>query len=364
MTGQFSRFLHHGLYPGTDPLPHYRDGLQNQDVCPVVLLTQPDRGPGSDMTGRSLATMQSMPVDLQPYGWRLSRTSGIDHRRIDAALQRDIASLGDAMEEQNISSLQTIKAQTHGPISLAAEVHLPNGEKVVQDSGATRELAVEQANGLLEHLQQLATEYSLTKVTVEVFEASAGSVLAGTVPTASGFERYRAVDLAVIREYWQQLISTLKSEDGLEVEIVLNLARSSDWQHKRSMVPRTPATKGWLYNADTMDHFSQLVGLATEAEFDAFYVPPGLSPRHWELLAEWVESEKRLMLGADTAKPVNEHLEQLLQPWKQQGLPNNRLIQLDVAPLAETQRLNMEAHRQTLTKGAEFADALNQRARS
>ena len=41
----------------------------------------PARGPGASMVGRALAMIGDLSFDLQPAGWRLTDSRGIDHRR-------------------------------------------------------------------------------------------------------------------------------------------------------------------------------------------------------------------------------------------------------------------------------------------
>ena len=58
----------------------------------------PGRGATASMTGRALAVLEGLDVDLQPAGWRLVGTSGapgVDHRRARSLLAQDL----DCVEE-------------------------------------------------------------------------------------------------------------------------------------------------------------------------------------------------------------------------------------------------------------------------
>ncbi len=360
------RFVHHGLFPGTDPERYIRDQLDYLDQAPFTLGTQPDRGPGSDMAGRSLAWLRGLPVDLQPYGWRLAQAAGIDQRRIDSALHTELAALGDSLSAANMEKLHELKLQSYGPLTLAATVHLPSGEKVLSDQGALAELAIEQAHTTAQALQQLAAEFGVQEFTYEVFEHQVANVLAGTVPTASGFERYRPLDPLRVQQYWTQFITQLRQhadETGFSLRLSLTLAGSASWSKRQTMMRPQPTGLGWRFDENTRSRFADLVSLATDAGFDGFYVPEGLSAHDWEHLAAWVEADKRLLLGAaiDRADATrSQQAVQLTERWRQQGLPAERLRQVDVSPLEECQTLGHAAHRQLVEDTIDLADALNQ----
>ena len=150
----------------------------------------PGRGPAAGMTGRSLAVMAELGADLQPAGWRLTDAPGIDHRRARSLLAQDL----DALEEQAQGYAGTMKVQVAGPWTLAATVERPRGDKVLADFGARRELAQAMAEGLSTHVGDLRRRVpSAVRLVVQVDEPALTAVLAGRVPTASGFGRHRTV---------------------------------------------------------------------------------------------------------------------------------------------------------------------------
>lgn len=360
------RFIHHGLFPGTDPARYVQDQLDYLEHAPLTLGTQPERGPGSDMAARSLAWMRGLPVDLQPYGWRLSRAAGIDQRRIDSALHTDLAAFGDVLSAANVEQVGKLKLQSYGPLTLAAVIHLPSGEKVVSDQGALAELAIEQAHTSAEGLRHLADEYGIAHFHYEVFEHQVANILAGTVPTASGFERYRAVEPTLVQHYWEQFNNQLQqaANDGqFTVHLSLTLAPSAQWSSRRTMMRPQATTRGWRFDETTQNRFAELVALAASCGFAGLYVPDGLAAQDWEHLAGWVEADRRLLLGAEIGggAPTPSRLaEQLTMRWREQGLPAGRLKQTDVTALEETQTLEYSAHRQLVEHALNLADALNQ----
>lgn len=149
----------------------------------------PGRGPGADMVGRSLALLSGLGADLQPAGWRLG-SSGIDHRRAISLLGQDL----DSLEEQTQGYEGVLKVQVAGPWTLAATVERPRGDRVLADVGLRRDLAQSLAEGLGDHVRDVRRRVPGASVLVQVDEPVLPSVLAGAVPTASGFHRHRSVD--------------------------------------------------------------------------------------------------------------------------------------------------------------------------
>ena len=185
-----------GSYPGEDPhealrvvlgeLPADRHGLPHLPELPA-------RGAVAAMTGRTLGLVAELGADLQPAGWRLTGGgSGLDQRRARSLLAQDL----DAMEEQTQGWSGTFKVQVAGPWTLAATVERPRGDKVLADVGARRELAQALAEGVRAHVADVRRRLpGLERLVVQVDEPALPAVLAGRVPTASGFHRHRSVDL-------------------------------------------------------------------------------------------------------------------------------------------------------------------------
>jgi methionine synthase II (cobalamin-independent) len=174
--------------PGTD----YADSMQTVlgevgDLPHLVEL--PERGPAAAMTGRTLAVVSELSADLQPAGWRLTDATGRDQRRARSLLARDL----DVVEELAGSHQGRFKIQLTGPCTLAATVELPRGDKVLADHGARRDLTQALAEGAREHVEAVRRRLPSTHVVVQLDEPALPAVLAGNVPTASGFHRHRSV---------------------------------------------------------------------------------------------------------------------------------------------------------------------------
>ncbi|MGZ4477273.1 MAG: methionine synthase [Nocardioidaceae bacterium] len=152
----------------------------------------PGRGAPASMTGRALAVMAELGADLQPAGWRLTDAPGVDHRRARSLLAQDL----DALEERTQGYDGRFKIQVAGPWTLAATVERPRGDRVLADHGARRELAQALAEGLAAHVADVRRRLPGAELVVQVDEPALPAVLAGQVPTASGFHRHRSVDPA------------------------------------------------------------------------------------------------------------------------------------------------------------------------
>lgn len=150
----------------------------------------PGRGAIADLTGRTLALLSGLAADLQPAGWRLTDASGIDHRRAMSLLGQDL----DTLEEHAQEYAGPLKIQVAGPWTLAATVERPRGDRILADHGARRELAESLAEGLGAHVRDVRRRVPGARVLVQVDEPALPAVLAGRVPTASGFHRHRSVD--------------------------------------------------------------------------------------------------------------------------------------------------------------------------
>jgi methionine synthase II (cobalamin-independent) len=100
----------------------------------------------------------------------------------------------DAVEEQAQGFAGTFKVQVTGPWTLAATVERPRGDRLLADHGARRELAQALAEGVRTHVADVRRRLPEAEVVVQVDEPALPSVLAGGIPTASGFHRHRSVD--------------------------------------------------------------------------------------------------------------------------------------------------------------------------
>ncbi|MFD7904143.1 methionine synthase [Kitasatospora sp. NPDC059747] len=193
-----------GSLPGTDAREAARTSTGALEQLPF-LPELPARGPGADMIGRSAGLLAELFAQTEPSGWRFADRPGRDTRRARSWLGEDL----DALEEYTQGHRGPLKVQAVGPWTLAASIELKHGEKALADRGACRDVAESLAEGLRRHLAEVRRRVPGAEVVLQLDEPSLPAVLAGSVKTASGFQRLRAVDRQVAEEALRELIRAL-----------------------------------------------------------------------------------------------------------------------------------------------------------
>lgn len=177
-----------GSWPGEDIGQALRISFEE---CPDLpyFPELPARGPHAAMIGRGTAFLAGIGVDLQPAGWRMTDASSHDHRRAKSLLRIDL----DQLEEVAQGYQGKIKYSVAGPWTLAAIMEKPRGDRVLSDYGARRDLAQSLAEGITALLGEMKRRLPDAEAVIQLDEPMLPSVLEGSVPTASGFSRHRAV---------------------------------------------------------------------------------------------------------------------------------------------------------------------------
>lgn len=174
----------------------------------------PGRGAIANMTARALAIVADLGADLQPAGWRLTAApAGAEQRRARSLLGQDL----DAVEESTQGYEGRFKIQVAGPWTLAATVERPRGDRVLADHGARRELAQALAEGLRHHVADVRRRIPGAEIVVQVDEPTLPAVMAGQIPTASGFSRHRSVDAPVASPALEWVFDAIKSAGATPV---------------------------------------------------------------------------------------------------------------------------------------------------
>jgi methionine synthase II (cobalamin-independent) len=172
----------------------------------------PGRGPGADMIGRTAGLLVELPVDLYAGRWRVASRPGVDLRRTRDLWARDLDTLTELAE----GLTGPLKVQAAGPWTMAASLDLPIGGRMLRDHGAVDDLAASLAEGLRAHLADVAGRLPGASLILQLDEPSLPAVLAGQVPTESGWQTLRAVDVARAR-------STLRSVvDAVGVPLIVH----------------------------------------------------------------------------------------------------------------------------------------------
>jgi len=328
-----------GPWPGEDPLEAARS-IRGELGSPHVpfLAELPDRGVGSDALGRTASLLVDLAVDVQPHGWRIVDRPGKDLMRARSALSTDINILADVVGAEDAPAAD-LKVQLRGPLSLAAGLHLHNGERALVDYGARRDIAASLAAGVGSYLKRVAAAAPGARLIVQIDEPEIASVLAGTIPTSSGYRTLRSVPGQEAADSWTLLVDALRGAGAVEIAVA---------------VPEIEAP------------FDRILA----AGADAIAVPlRALTSRQWEQLAGAVEAGKRLWAGAlDVGSPssalprVADAVETVWRPWRQLGLPASTLGALRVTPAEGLERHTPSSATAVLTRLTQLTDGLNQLA--
>ncbi|GAB3585824.1 uroporphyrinogen decarboxylase/cobalamine-independent methonine synthase family protein [Calidifontibacter terrae] len=321
-----------GSMPGEDPreaLRVTRDLLGDKGI--PFLSELPGRGPGADLIGRSAAVLVGMAVDLQPSGWRLTDAAGRDARRGQAFLRQDLDELAEAYDGWT----GPLKLQWCGPWTLGASVWLPRGERVLSDTGAARDLLQSVAEAARDHVRTVQGLVPGALLILQWDEPSLPAVLAGSLPTASGYGRVRPVDPAVVRDGLAYLADALRP---LVTEQLIHCCAPSVPVPLIRQVPD--------------------IGLAVDLSL--------VSARQWDGVAELVESGRRLWAGAlPTTGPLNHPrvvAEAVLKPWREVGLEAKLLEQVVVTPACGLAAAAPVVARNALRTTVEAAEILGEAA--
>ncbi|PWU45870.1 methionine synthase [Micromonospora sp. S4605] len=178
-----------GSLPGTDIAEAQRIVLGELPALPHPA-ELPARGPGADLIGRTAGLLVELPVELYAARWRIAPRPGRDLRRARDLMERDLDQLAEQAEEY----AGPVKVQVGGPFTLAAALELPIGGRLLGDPGAVRDLAGSLAEGVREHVAAVTRRLPRASVLLQLDEPSLPTVLAGRVPTESGFGTHRAVE--------------------------------------------------------------------------------------------------------------------------------------------------------------------------
>lgn len=199
-----------GSHPGEDHLEALRVVFGELPALPY-LPELPGRGVGADLVGRTGAMLVDLPIEVWPSGWRVTDRPGRDARRAREHLSRDL----DGLEEVAQGYTGPLKVQACGPWTLASAIELHHGNKVLSDAGAVRDLVQSLAEGVAAHVAQVRRRVpGVTRIVLQLDEPGLPGVLAGTVPTASGFGRLPAVEAPVAIE---RLATVLSAAEGTDV---------------------------------------------------------------------------------------------------------------------------------------------------
>lgn len=319
-----------GSWPGTDirtPVRLVRDLLAfktPEGAAGLPYLPElPDRGPGADMIGRAAGLLPELPVDLQPSGWRLVDRPGRDATRTAALLRADLDELAEVFDGYQ----GPLKVQVAGPWTLAAELRVARGERVLVDPGACRDVTQSLAEGVRAHVQAVARLVPGAQLIVQLDEPSLPAVLAGRLPTSSGYGSHRAVDPEVARRGLTEVIEAARSALSEPPVVAVHCCAAQ---------PPLP--------------------LLREAGADAVALDvTHLRAHGWESVAATLEAGTAVWAGIDVGGSTGGMLEPLRRSWSHLGLPVAGLRAVTITPpcgLAYVTPATARAAHEALADGA------------
>ncbi|MFQ6394969.1 methionine synthase [Nocardia sp. KC 131] len=181
-----------GSWPGTDPREAAATIIgELPDLAHLVEL--PGRGVGSDMLGRVSALLVDMRFDTTTRGYRLAARPGAASRRAKDLLRADLDALEEAWETSGSAGTgRMVKVQATGPLTLAAQVELPGGHRILTDPGAVRDVSESLAEGLAQHVAEVRKRLG-AEVVLQLDEPSLNVVLEGSLSGPSILNTVRAM---------------------------------------------------------------------------------------------------------------------------------------------------------------------------
>lgn len=302
-------------------------GAPHLSVLPVL----GDRGPQAEPLARTCAMLDSLYADRQPHGWRITSVPGKDSRAARIVLQSDVNVMADVIGHESDGDRGPVLTSIVGPISLAAGVHVHNGEKLQSDHGARRELLQSWCSGVAEFIGDMARNTEGRGVVVHLDESELERVLDGTIPTASGYRTLRAIGRQEVRNALTDAVAACRDAGAAEVAITTGRAEAR-----------------W----------------ARDVGADAAVVVPPSGPVHeWEPLAALVETGQKLWFRAVpvTGRPaLRDVVDAIARPWRELGMAPETLLGSRVLPVAEVGTLTPPELAGALRRCTDVAGALTE----
>lgn len=241
-----------GELPGTD-LAKAADVVRGESPTPHIPQL-PARGPGSDAVGRTAALLD-IPIDRGPRGWRVAA----QHRGARDQMPRDL----DVLEEC-WGSVGELKVQLVGPWTLAAEVEMANGHRMITDPGALRDVTEALLEASRAHLSDVARRFGARPI-LQLDEPRLDDVMRGRLEGPTRFHDIPAVPepLERLEPFGEFLLHTDALVEASRLTVDLDalttpahkdrLARLIEAGTRLAVAPVEPATLWRLFDELQID---------------------------------------------------------------------------------------------------------------
>ena len=295
----------------------------------------PTLGWRSTPLARTLAVCEGLAFDGASFGWRMVHSGGRGARESALAQDRllsDINLLADRVgaQKKRFGSGQApvYKIQLVGPLTLAAGIYLPGGERVISDAGASRDL-LESFLRWAESLRE-ALQAPRALIAVQLDESEFQPLMEGAIPTVSGFRSLSALQ----PHYYQQVYRRVAERFAeLNLQLILDVDGTAlkPVQELKLLTQPRPAL-----DALALLKAMQVEGAAACALLlhpdrarlkgpGMLQVPPLSDPRSWEPVAQLVEAQAQLWLPVVTSARVPDQACRLYSLWREVGLEPTQL---------------------------------------
>nr|WP_296767758.1 methionine synthase [Rhodococcus sp. (in: high G+C Gram-positive bacteria)] len=181
-----------GSWPGTDVREAASIVIGELPALPH-LVELPARGLGADIIGRTGALMVDIELDVRTSGYRVAHGRSKSAQRALDLLHEDLDVLEELWETGGFAAThRVIKLQAAGPYTMAAQVELRGGHRVLTDHGAVRDFAESLTEGIRRHCDEVSSRLGV-EVVVQLDEPSLPAVLEGSLSGVTRLDTVRAV---------------------------------------------------------------------------------------------------------------------------------------------------------------------------
>ena len=299
----------------------------------------PALGWRSTPLARTLAVCEGLAFDGASFGWRMVHSGGRGARESALAQDRllsDINLLADRVGAQKkrfgSGQVPVYKIQLVGPLTLAASIYLPGGERVISDVGASRDLLESFLEGLERWVESLreALQAPQVLIAVQLDESEFQRLMEGSIPTVSGFRSLSALQ----PHYYQQVYRRVAERFAeLNLQLILDAdgtALKPVQELKLLTQPRPALDVLALLKAMQVEDAAPCALLlhpdrARLKGPGMLQVPPLSDPRSWELVAQLLDANAQLWLPVVTSARVPDQVRRLYSLWREVGLEPTQL---------------------------------------
>lgn len=309
----------------------------------------PALGWRSTPMARTLAVCEGLVFDGASFGWRMVHSGGRGARESALAQDRllsDINLLADrvgAQKKRFTSSAEgsaaVYKIQLVGPLTLAASIYLPGGERAISDAGASRDLLESFLEGLERWMGSLreALQAPRALIAVQLDESEFQRLMEGAIPTVSGFRSLSALQ----PHYYQQVyrrISERFAELNLQLILDVDGTALKPVQELKLLSQSRPALDALaLVKAMRVEDGAPCALLLHPDRTrlkgpGMLQVPPLSDPRSWEPVAQLLDAQTQLWLPVVTSARVPDQVRRLYSLWREVGLDPTQLSAVGLMP--------------------------------